>query len=61
MYENPDENRQIHAKCLPFFKISPIYAWKITPFSWFREFAPTFVSLPRPLIQTLCVRLVGFS
>ena len=33
MYENPDQNRQIHAKCLPFFKISPIYAWKITPFS----------------------------
>ena len=42
MYENPDENRQIHAKCLPFF----IYAWKITPFSWFREFAPTFGKLP---------------
>ena len=41
MYENPDENRQIHAKCLPLFKFSPIYVWKITPFSWFREFAPT--------------------
>ena len=26
----------------PFFKISPIYAWKITPLSWFREFAPNF-------------------
>ena len=23
MYENPDENRQIHAKCLPFFKNHP--------------------------------------
>ena len=32
MYENPDENRQIHAKCLPLLKISPIYAKKITPF-----------------------------
>ena len=43
MYENQEENGQIIAKCLPFFKISPIYAWKkITPFSWFREFAPTF-------------------
>ena len=49
MYENPDENMQVQAKCLPFFKISPIYAkhpfllisrmraylWKMTPF--FRE------------------------
>ena len=46
MYENPDGNRQIHAKCLPFFKISSIYAWKITLFSWFREFAPTYEKLP---------------
>ena len=37
MYENPDENKQIHAKCLPLFNISPIYAWKITPISRFRE------------------------
>ena len=32
MYENPDESRQIHAKCSPLFNIPPIYAWKITPF-----------------------------
>ena len=42
MYENSNENRQIRARCLPFYNISPIYAWKITPSSWFREFAPTF-------------------
>ena len=46
MYENPAENRQMHAKCLPFFKIFPIYAWKITPFSWIREFAPTLEKIP---------------
>ena len=46
MYENPDENRHLHAKCLPLFKISPIYAWKMTPFSWFREFVPAFEKLP---------------
>ena len=28
------------------FQNSPIYAWKITPFSWFREFVPTFEKLP---------------
>ena len=33
-------------KMFTFFVISPIYAWKITPFSWFREFAPTFEKLP---------------
>ena len=38
MYENPDENGQIHAKRFPSFKISPIYAWKITHFSWFRAY-----------------------
>ena len=42
MYENPDENRQIHAKFVPIFKIWRIYAWQITIFSWFREFAPPF-------------------
>ena len=42
MFKNPDENRQIYTKCVPFFKISPIYALKITTFSWFREFLPTF-------------------
>ena len=46
MYENRDEKRQIYAKCLPLFKISPIYAWKITPFSWLREFAPSFEKSP---------------
>ena len=46
MYENPDENRQMHVKCLPFFKIFPIYAWKITLFSWIREFAPTLEKYP---------------
>ena len=39
------ENRQMHAKHFPFFKMSPIYVWKITSFSWFREFAPTFKNL----------------
>ena len=29
MYKNPDENRQMHAKYLPLFKISPIYAGKL--------------------------------
>ena len=38
--ENPDENRQIQSKYSPPFKISWAYAWKVTPFSWFREFAP---------------------
>ena len=33
-------------KMFTLFKISPIYAWKITPFSWVREFAPTFEKLP---------------
>ena len=45
MYANPNENGQIHAKCLPFFKISSIYAWKIIPFSWFREFAQTLFAI----------------
>ena len=27
-------------KILPLFKISQTHAWKMTPFSWFREFAP---------------------
>ena len=31
MYENPDENRHIHAKRFPLFKISPSYAWKTYP------------------------------
>ena len=30
MYDNTDENRQMHLKRLPFFKISPIYAWNIS-------------------------------
>ena len=42
MYGNLDKNRENYAKCLPLFKISLIYAWNITPFSWFREFAPTW-------------------
>ena len=46
MYEYPDENRQIHANCVPFLKISPIYAWKNTTFPRFREFAPAFSKLP---------------
>ena len=32
MYENPDENKQIHAKFSHLFKISRINAWKNTPF-----------------------------
>ena len=35
---NPGEYRQIYAKFIPLFKISLIYAWKITHFSWFRQF-----------------------
>ena len=46
MYENLDENRQIHAKGLLFFKITPMYCLQNTPFCWFREFAPTFENLP---------------
>ena len=35
--ENQDKNKQIHAIFRPFFKISRTYAWKVTPFSWFRK------------------------
>ena len=31
---------------LPFFKISRTHAWKMTPFSWFREFAPLIEKRP---------------
>ena len=44
--ENPSENRLIHVKLLPFFKISQTYAWKNNPFSWFREFAPPIEKMP---------------
>ena len=37
IHENSDDNRQIHAKCVSFCKISRNCAWKITRFSWFRE------------------------
>ena len=43
MYENLYENRQILAKCLPFFKISLIYASK---WPLFLDFAPTVEKLP---------------
>ena len=33
-------------KILPFFKIWRTHAWKITYFSWFREFAPPVEKVP---------------
>ena len=36
---------------LPFFKISRTHACKITPFSWFREFAPPIAKIPHFLAK----------
>ena len=36
-------------KMFTLFVFSPIYAWKITPLSWFHEFAPTFEKIPLSL------------
>ena len=33
-------------KVLPFFKISRTHACLMTPFSWFREFAPPIEKIP---------------
>ena len=44
MYNDSDMRNALNIS--PIFKISRTYAWKMTPLSWFREFAPPIQKIP---------------